>query len=254
MSRPTTSGIDTPAPGNTPGMSTRRVTAVTTAMVAASLALSGCTSTTDGTPMATDTYSNPVPTSTTTTPRSTTPAPDAYADLTTLVQAATIDVSRYWADEGVVVPTRATIVTDQADAPCAPSRDEKLAAQAVAWACDMTTPPAVVVNVKNLNDKVFRDFGDVGTYIVMAHEQGHIGMPLLDPATDTDSDVEERRADCSAGSYFAWVVSGESPSVTVTEQQVGGVATAMWQATPERTKAFAYGLTYGLDACLTYRQ
>ncbi len=234
------------------GMSTQRVTAVTTALVAATLMLSACTTTTSGQATVSEL---PTSVSTSTTPprpTSTTPAVDPYAALTEVVQEATLDVSRFWASEGVMVPTRATIVTDQADAPCAPSRDAEKAAQAVAWACDMTTPKAVVVNVANAQPDIYTQFSDVGVYNVAAHEQGHIGLPLLDRGTDTDNDVEERRADCGAGAYFAWVIAGESPTVSVTEDQAGGVAAKMWTDTPARTKAFAHGLVYGLQSCLTY--
>ncbi|ORA54182.1 hypothetical protein BST24_26990 [Mycobacteroides franklinii] len=231
----------------------RRVTAVTTALVAASIAVSACTSTTSGQPtvsasertVASTTQQRP-----TSTPRPTTTPPDPHAALVEVVNEAMTDVSRFWATEGVVVPVRATVVTDQADAPCSPSRDAEKAASAVAWACDMTTPPSVVVNVENLDAKVADQFGDVGTYIVVAHEQAHLGLPMLDRSTDTDNDTEEKRADCSAGAYFKWVVAGQSPSVSVTEAQAGGVATAMWRDTPERTRAFADGITYGLPRCL----
>ncbi|WP_157931136.1 hypothetical protein [Mycobacteroides abscessus] len=251
MSRPEVVGIEVSRPGDTHGMRMSRKTFVTTALVAASVAVSACTSTTPGVPLASDT-TTPVSVSTataTSAPR-TTSAPDPHAALVKVVNAAMTDVSRFWASEGVVVPIRATIVTDQADGPCSPSRDAEKAAQAVAWACDMTTPQVVVVNPENLSAKVADQFGDIGTYIVIAHEQGHIGMPLLNPATDTDSDVEERRADCASGAYFKWVVAGQSPSVSVTEAQAGGTATAMWRDTPERTKAFADGITYGLPRCL----
>lgn len=249
MSRPELVGIKASRPGDTHGMRNARKVAVTTALVVTALVLPACTSTTAGTATVSASERTVATTTTTSAPRPTSP-PDPHAALTQVVQDAMTDVSRFWASEGVVVPIRATIVTDQADAPCSPSRDAEKAAQAVAWACDMVSPQAVVVNPENLSAKVADQFGDIGTYIVIAHEQGHIGLPLLNPATDTDSDVEERRADCASGAYFKWVVAGQSPSVSVTEAQAGGTATAMWQSTPERTKAFADGITYGLPRCL----
>lgn len=244
MSRPEVVGIGLARETDTDGMSTRRLAAVSTALVVTALVLPACTSTTSGQPIVSvteRTVASTIPT---------TPQVDEYADLTATVQEAMTDVSRFWASEGAVVPVRALVTTDPSTAPCAASRDAEKERQAVAWACDMVSPQTVVVNPENLSAKVADQFGDIGTYIVIAHEQGHIGLPLLNPATDTDSDVEERRADCASGAYFKWVVAGQSPSVSVTEAQAGGTATAMWRDTPERTKAFADGITYGLPRCL----
>lgn len=258
MSRPELVGIGLAHETDTDGMHPlRRVTAVTTALVAASIAVSACTSTTSGQPtvsasertVASTTQQRP-----TSPPRPTTTPPDPHAALTQVVQAAMTDTSRFWATEGVVVPTRAAIVTDQADAPCSPSRDAEKAAQAVAWACDMVSPQAVVVNTENLSTDIARPFSDTGVYIVVGHEQSHIGLITLAPATDTDDDTEERRADCGAGAYMAWVVAGQSPSVSVSESDVANTTGAMWSATaPERQKAFVHGFVNGLKSCLTYR-
>lgn len=249
MPRPELVGMSRCRDGDTHGMRNARKTFVTTALVAASIAVSACTSTTSGQPTVSASERIVATTTTTSTPMPNS-APDPYAALTQVMQDAMTDVSRFWASEGVVVPVRALVTTDPSTAPCAASRDAEKERQAVAWACDMVSPQAVVVNPENLSAKVADQFGDIGTYIVIAHEQGHIGLPLLNPATDTDSDVEERRADCASGAYFKWVVAGQSPSVSVTEAQAGGTATAMWQGTPERTKAFADGITYGLPRCL----
>ncbi|MBV6362524.1 hypothetical protein HZD78_21470 [Mycobacteroides chelonae] len=234
-------------------MSMSRKAAVTTALVAATLVLPACTSTTPGTATVSASERTVASTTPTSTPRPTS-APDPYAALTKTVQAAMTDTSRFWASEGVVVPTRATIVTDQADAPCSPSRDAKKAAQAVAWACDMVSPQAVVVNPENLSTDIDRPFSDTGVYIAIGHEQSHIGLIALDPAADTDDNTEERRADCGSGAYFGWVVAGQSPSVSVTESDVASTTGAMWSATaPERQKAFVHGFVNGLKSCLTYR-
>lgn len=253
MSRPEAVGIGLARETDTGGMRMSRKAVVTTALVAASIAASACTSTTAGT--ATVSASERA-VATTTTPRPTTTAPqvDEYAALTKTVQAAMLDTSRFWASEGVVVPTRALVTTDPAEAPCAASRDAEREAQAVAWACDMVQPQTVVVNPENLESEVSARVGDVGTYIVLAHEQSHIGLPALTSATDTDDDVEERRADCGAGSYMAWVVSDQSPTISVTEDKVGRTTDAMWATSaPERQRAFVQGYVHGLQSCLTYR-
>lgn len=254
MSRPEVVGIGLARETDTHGMSTHRTKLTIVALVAAAtLVLPACTSTVAGTPALSADRSTSA-TSTTQRPAPTTPRTDPYADLTKTVQAATLDVSRFWASEGVMVPTRALVVTDPYEAPCAASRDAEKEAQAVAWACDMTSPQAVVVRAENMADDIDRPFSDTGVYIVIAHEQGHIGLPLLDPATDTDDNTEEKRADCAAGSYFSWVVADKSPSVSVTESEVANTTGAMWQSSaPDRQRAFVHGYVNGLKSCLTYR-
>lgn len=251
MTRPRTVGYDTPTPSVIGGMSgTRhRVTTAVTALVTAGLVLSGCASTTDGTAISDQSTPSLVDaTAAPTTPR---PVPvDPYAELRGVVDAAMTDVSRFWAQNGVVVPVTADVVTDRDDADCtAPGETAEEEAAAIAWACDMVTPPSVAMDAANLDTEIYEPFSDVAVYVVAAHEVGHIGLPIKRPQTDTDDTVEERRADCAAGAYLAWVADGGSPSVSVTEDQVSAVVVKMWGESSPRTEAVAFGFAKGLEAC-----
>lgn len=258
MTRPQAHGYDTCETGVIDGMSGTRqrvTTAVTTGLVTAALVLSGCASTTAGTAIS-DTTSPTTSTSRIATTTTTAPRPvDPYADLREVTNAAMLDVSGFWALEGgVVVPVDADVVTDRDDADCiAPGQTTAEEAAAIGWACDMVSPPSVAFDAANLNDEIYVPFSDVGVYLAAAHEAAHIGMPMIRTSTDTDDDVEERRADCAAGAYFAWVAAPGSPSSTsVTEADVSGTVIKMWGKDSPRTAAVAAGFSEGLQACLSY--
>lgn len=258
MTRPQAHGYDTRETGVINGMSnTRRVNTAVIGLVTAAVVLSGCgTSTVAGTAIS-DTTS-PTTTSTSRIATTTTAAPrpvDPYADLREVTNAAMLDVSGFWALEGgVVVPVDADVVTDRDDADCiAPGQTAAEEAAAIGWACDMVSPPSVAFDAANLDDEIYMPFSDVGVYLAAAHEAAHIGMPMIRPSTDTDDDVEERRADCAAGAYFAWVAAPGSPSSTsVTEADVSGTVIKMWGKDSPRTAAVTAGFSEGLQACLSY--
>lgn len=257
MTRPHGCGYDTRNLGVIDGMSgTRhRVTTAVTVAVTAGLLLSGCASTTAGTPISVQATPSPVDaTAAPTTAPKTTPRPsvDPYAELRGVVKSAMTDVSRFWAQNGVVVPVTADVVTDRDDADCiAPGKTPAEEAAAIAWACDMVSPPSVAMDAANLDNKVYEPFSDVAVYLTAAHETAHIGLPIKYPQTNTGDTVEERRADCAAGAYMAWVVDGSSPTVSVTEGQVSTATVKMWGKESPRTEAAAFGFAKGLEACAT---
>lgn len=101
--------------------------------------------------------------------------------------------------------------------------------------------------------------GDMGAVLIVSHELGH----AVDAQTRRDNPetlVKEQRADCFAGSYFAWVASGESPRFTVSPEGLDLLMEALpvvadspdggdHGSSTERLWAFQRGFMAGADAC-----
>jgi len=102
--------------------------------------------------------------------------------------------------------------------------------------------------------------GDLGAVLVLAHEVGH-AVDAQTRRVRPETIVGEQRADCLAGSYIAWVASGESPRFTVSPEGLDLMLEALPVVadTPdvdgdhgnavERLWAFQRGFMRGADAC-----
>lgn len=110
-----------------------------------------------------------------------------------------------------------------------------------------------------LMDVLVQNTGEMAAALILAHEIGH----YVDAQARRDKPptiVREQRADCYAGSYFAWVAAGESPRFTVSSDGLDLVLEVLpiVADAPEggdhgssvaRLSAFTEGFMRGPDVC-----
>lgn len=121
--------------------------------------------------------------------------------------------------------------------------------QTKAWACSENTPREIVMYVPNLYDQVYTPAGSVGIATVVAHEFGHIALPMM--GTNPGGRKEERRADCVAGAFLAWYSDHGGP----TKNQVHSALVKMHPDTTgvsANRLAMESGMANGLRSCVTY--
>lgn len=191
---------------------TRKITAVVIA--AAALALPACSTTVAGnavessTPIsstaATTSQVAPKPVKVPTADTTPVEIPAKYNVMLDSIKQSSRDVRKFMANEGLPmndVVIHAAMAGSDSIPQCQPVEYHS---EIVAWACSDDTPRDIVFDLPHLYREVSVPYGNVGVAIVAAHEYGHLALPEMRRAADTDDRMEERRADCAAGAFMAW--------------------------------------------------
>lgn len=227
---------------------------------AAAIALPACSvSVTPGTPVASSTdraaylAEKDAVTPANTPAANTTPVeiPAKYSALVDAIEYTSNAAEKFMADEGLPmddVVLHGAMESD--DIPqCQPS---KFTSDTQAWACSINDPRDIVFHIPHMYTIVYVPYGNVGVAIVAAHEYGHLALPMMRRAADTNDRMEERRADCVSGAFMAWYSRNGGP----TASQVRNVLEDWYpdrgnQRAMDRV-AIEYGWNNGLAKCATY--
>ncbi|MBN7457364.1 neutral zinc metallopeptidase [Mycobacteroides abscessus] len=177
------------------------------AAIITSVILTGCTGTTNGTPLRDPTAptSTAVAAPSTTTSTTTTAAPAAMEPLTT-PDAIFADIKAFWETSSAKVSTGVTLVSD----PDAPTCSGGTFETATAAMCGNSDTGRVVYSEPRMTELMAQTHGDLAATIVLAHEYGHAIQRytgafkggVSGPYTNGVKGIE-LSADCLAGVYVA---------------------------------------------------
>lgn len=163
---------------------------------------------------------------------------DTNSDVWNAVASASADSRDYWKAEDAYIPyTPVYPVWSLDGVPCTPKGGVR---DIPAWAC--TKSQSIMVYLPNMREHVYFEGGVVSVYIVVGHEFAHYGIPQT-----RDSDLNEHRANCSAGAFVKVVAADRGWN----SRDVARSAQDLFDYKSSYT-AFNYGWQKGRAACVTY--